>query len=106
MTLRSLPISRLTDAAVATTGTAFAIPDGSLVPFFPATQAKIYVSAQAFVGFGPTSTPPVAAVTNTVYQEATTEEVYVLTFPHDELIDHLFVYAATGTIAVRVSFFG
>jgi hypothetical protein len=104
--LRSLPHGRDTDTAVDTSGTAVAIPDGSTDPFFPPTQVKIYVSALALIGWGPDNTPPTASATNTVYQEATTEVVYDIAFPSDATIDHLYIYAATGTVDYRVSFFG
>jgi D-alanyl-D-alanine carboxypeptidase len=104
--MRSLPHSRDTDAAADTSGVAYAIPTGADTPFFPATQVKVYVSALAFVGFGPDDSPPTAAATNTVYQEGATEVVYTWQHFADAEIDFLYVYAASGTVTVRVSFFG
>lgn len=103
--LRGLPISSYTEAAAPTTGVAVPIPDGSEDPWIAATAVKIWVSAEALVGMGPDNTPPTAAAANTVIQQSSTEEVYVLGLP-DDALDHIYVYAASGTIGVDVSFFG
>lgn len=104
--MRSLPHSRANPTAIDTTGTAVAIPDGSVAPFFPPTQVKIYVTGQAYVGFGKDTSVVAAATTNTVYQEAATEEVYDINFPPTTSMSYLFIYATGANIDARVSFFG
>ena len=102
MALRSKPLSRATNASVGTSGAAFDLAaSGATQPITP-TQIKVYVDAAAYVGVGQAASPPTAAATNSVYQEATTEEVYVL----DGQIRYLYVYAQTGTLTARVSMFG
>jgi hypothetical protein len=103
--LPAVPMSKSSSASVDTSGVAIAIPDGSLTPFFPATAAKIWVSAEAYVGIGPDNTPPTAADDNCVVQQATTEEVYTLGLS-DSTLDFIYIYAASGTIAYDLSFFG
>lgn len=105
--MRSLPHSRDTDSGITTSGVAYAIPTGSADPWFPATQATIYVSALAFIGFGLDDSPPAAADTNTVYQEGTT----VVDYDIGDITarvppTHIYVYAASGTIDARISWFG
>jgi predicted cation transporter len=105
--MRALPHSRLTDALVPTTGTAFPIPDGSVAPFFPALQVKVFVDGLAHVGLGSVLTPiPATAATTTVYQEADTEVVYDIDVLNNALLDHLYIYADAGTVVARVSFYG
>mgnify|MGYP001591433080 CR=1 FL=1 len=108
MGLRSLPISRDTDAAVDENGVAYPFPGEDAAPFIAPTQVKVWVGGLSFVGWGEDTSPPAAAVGNSVYQEANTEEVYDICFPADTLIDHLYVYAESTSVthAVRVSFFG
>jgi hypothetical protein len=57
------------------------------------------------VGIGPDNTPPTAADDNCVVQQATTEEVYTLGLS-DSTLDFIYIYAASGTIAYDLSFFG
>lgn len=105
--MRSLPHSRDTDAAITTAGVAYAIPTGDADPWFPATQVTIYVSALAFIGFGPDDSPPAATTSNTVYQEAATVVAYVLDFPTAVAPPtHIYVYAASSDVDARVSWFG
>jgi len=105
--MRTLPHSRDTDTGITTSGVAYAIPTGSVDPFFPATQATIYVSALALIGFGMDDSPPAAADTNTVYQEGTTVVAYMLDFPTAVAPPtHIYVYAASSTIDARISWFG
>jgi hypothetical protein len=66
---------------------------------------KVYVSAQAYIGIGQAASPPAASTTNSVYQEAATEEVYTLD-GNDAAERYLYVYAVTGTIVANVSMFG
>ncbi len=103
--MRTLPIGRETQSP-GTSGVAFAIPQGDADPFFPATQVTIYVSGQAFIGFGPDNTPPAASTSNSTYQEATTVAAYDINFPNTANVTHIYVYAASGTIDARVSWFG
>lgn len=85
-----------------TTGAAFDLaPSGSTQPI-AASQVKVFVDAAAYVGVGQSASPPAAATSNSVYQEAATVEVYVL----DGQIRYLYVYSQTGTLTVRVSLFG
>ncbi len=107
--MQSLPHSRSSGTAIDTNGVAFAIPTGNAAPWFPATQAAIYVSALAYIGWGTSGTVPAAATSNTVYQEGTTVVDYTVGFPSDASdtpISHIYIYAASGTVDARVSWFG
>lgn len=99
--MRSKPIARDDAAAVDTDGSAFAIPTT-----VAARLVKIYVSARAFIGLGGDDSPPAATEDNTTHQEAATEVVYTLD-GHTTLDgSHVYVYAVTGTLTARVSFYG
>lgn len=94
---RSIPLSYLTDAAVGTGGTAFLLPTTKRP-----RRVRISTSAAAFVGSGTAASPPAAAVTNTVYQAAGTQD-YTL---DDQGIPYFYVYSTTSTIVAFVSFLG
>lgn len=107
MPLRAYPIASFEDTSIDTAGEEFAIPASSDAPFMAATAVKIYVSALARIGFGPDDSAPTVSDTNSVYQEAETEEVYTLSgMEGDDEISHIYVYADTGTVEARLSFFG
>ena len=102
----SRPVSRASGTGITTSGTAVAIPDGSASPWYAATQFKLWVSAEAFVGLGGSSSPAAASTTNSVIQQAGTEEVYTIPGWAEDLQDFVWIYAASGTTDYDLSFFG
>lgn len=98
-TIRTLPISHLTDAAVATTGTAFAVPTTGI----KARLVRIFTTSDAFVGFGADDSPPAAATTNCVLHPGGQQEYYL---DDGAGLTHLYVYARDTTTEAFVSFLG
>lgn len=99
---RAKPLGRNEGTSITTSGSAFALPTtGPLVQ-----QFKIYVTAAAYVGMGDAASPPAASASNSVHQEATTEVVYTLDGVRQTDGAYVYVYAKSGTIDARVSFFG
>jgi hypothetical protein len=97
--LRSKPLSRATDAAAPTTGTAFLRPTT-----IKARICRIFLAAEGWVGFGEVASPiPAAADTNTVYQAAGTTDYHLDDTPSPA---YFYVYAPSGTIVVKVSWLG
>jgi len=96
------------DASVDTTGEAFLIPTalnsgaGAVV-----TQIKIYCSAKCYVSFNNDASPD-ATVANRdrAVQQAATEEVYTRAAHRGQGLPYVVVAAASGTIAVDISYFG
>lgn len=102
--LRSKPLGRGTNAAVSTTGVAFdmrpTVFNGRQVH-----QVQVTSDVLAFIAWGPAASPPTPTTTNSTYHEADSTMIYTLGgVREDEL--YFYVYAATGTAEVRVSFFG
>lgn len=95
---------RDTDAAVDTDGAAYSLLSSVSRPI-KTKQVTVFVDALAFVGFGTSATPPAPTEANTVYQEANTVIPYVVT-GNDASETFIYVYAASGTVLVRVSMYG
>jgi hypothetical protein len=97
--IRTLPIGYVTEAATPTTGDDFAIPLTGIRPKI----VRVNTSAAGFVGFGTDDSPPAASTSNCVYH-ASGQTDYIL---DDQLpYTHVYVYSATSTIVVYVSFLG
>lgn len=98
MSARSRSIARTTNAAVPTAGAAFARPRG-------ASQVKIKVGSDAYVGRGATASPPAATATNSVYLDANEQEIWDLD-ARGGVDAYVYVYAVIGTASVKLSWYG
>ena len=102
--LRSKPLGRAVSAAVPTTGTAFDIRPSNFGGH-TVRQVQVTSDALAFVAFGPAASPPSPTTVNSVYHEAESTMIYTLGGVRED--EHYFyVYAASGTADVRLSYFG
>lgn len=102
--LRSKPLGRAIDAAVDTDGIAVDMRP-SVFAGKTVHQVQVTSGALAFVAWGPAALPPAPTTTNTAYLEAGATMVYTMGgVREDEL--YFYVYAVTGTVEVRLSFFG
>ncbi len=99
MTIRSRPLARDTNASVGTSGAAFDLSPSGVAA--TTSQVKVFVDAAAYVGVGNAASPPTVSATNSVYQEANTEEVYIV-----GPVGYLYVYSLASTLTARVSMFG
>ena len=100
MARRTKPLSRATDATAPTTGTAFAIPDTANV-----TQVEILLSADGYIGMGDDASPPTAADTNTTYAFANTLVTLYLDGVRQRDGAFVYVYAASGTLVAKLSYY-
>lgn len=103
MSLRGRPIGRGVSASVGTTGEAFDLRPITRTGHHT-RQVEVSVDGLAFVGVGPSATPPTPTTTNTSYQEADTTMLYTLD-GNRNVESYFYVYATTGTITARVSMF-
>lgn len=102
--LRARPLYRATHAAVDTNGQAFQVQTTDTRPV-KVHQVVVSSDGLGFVGIGVSSTPPAPTTSNTAYLEA--GQPYVLTLDgNDALERYVYVYAASGTVLVRLSMFG
>lgn len=100
--MRTLPNGRATNAAVGTSGAAFAIASAP----YKTRQIKIKTDAQAYVGMGSASSPPAASETNSTYHESG-ELVYTLDdATQSQGIVYVYVYSLASTLTAFVSFYG
>lgn len=100
MSQRTKPLSRATDAAVPTTGTAFAVPTLSNV-----TLVRIDLSADGYVGVGSVASPiPTAADTNTTYHKSGVLDYY---FDGVRQKDgaYIYVYSVATTLVAKLSYY-
>jgi hypothetical protein len=93
------PFAYDTDAAVGTTGTAFALPVTTHTKV-----VRVSGAAAVLVGLGDAASPPAAAETNTSYQATGTQD-YVLNGDRSNPV-YVYVYTLSSTTAVFVSFLG
>ncbi len=102
--LRSKPLGRGVNAAVDTDGVAFDMRP-SVFAGKTVHQVQMTSDALAFVAWGSAATPPAPTTVNTTYHEAGSTMVYTLGGVREDE-RYFYVYAVTGTVDVRVSFFG
>lgn len=96
---RSRPIGRATNASVGTNGAAFAVPTTAKV-----YQVKINVGADAYIGIGTSDTVPAASTSNSGYLSSGTETI---TLDAATGIDaYIYVWAVTGTLTAKISYYG
>ena len=100
MARRTRPVSRATDAAVGTGGTAFAVPTTTNI-----TKISIKLSADGYVGMGSASSPPTVADTNTVYHFSGTTVDYFLDGVRQTDGAYVYVYSVAATLDAKLSYF-
>lgn len=98
--VRTKPIGRDEDAAVPTTGVAFAIPTE-----VACRVVRITTGADAYVGIGADDEAPAASESNSVHHKSGTTDYYLDGIPQRDG-SYVYVYSQATTIACDISFLG